>query len=335
MMVARTRVLPAVLIIAVAACSTGGGRDTYEISANTVIGEGLRSVDRPLTTETDDYYAGAFEWVLATELAGELERATNVQKFQAGSLRHAGRDCPDYRNIETRTYRMIMSTSMTYVVGCDPVRDQGEPPPPPDVPLNVLIAAVGEMGLTCGRPANGVATCQTEIESVRTRRYARDVQREYNVPSELVDHFYHTIRATLREGGRAEFSIEATHLTTVFRPISAAEIEGLEAANWLRFRQNRFAARLLNQPIFIVFTNELDARRVAREAAAHDENGRRAYVTRFKVRPEVLERYEMRTVEADAGARHLVPENRIDWFNPDIVGPIEVIAEYDGSEGGS
>ena len=56
------------------------------------------------------------------------------------------------------------------------------------------------------------------------------------------------------------------------------------------------------------------------------------YVTRFYVRSEYLQRYEVQTVGASEHQEYWIPAEELAEFNKNIVGPIEVIAEYRNEE---
>jgi hypothetical protein len=51
-------------------------------------------------------------------------------------------------------------------------------------------------------------------------------------------------------------------------------------------------------------------------------------VTRFEVRREFLDRYEVHRVGGQAILEYWIPAKDLDAFKPNIVGAIEVVAEY-------
>jgi len=53
-------------------------------------------------------------------------------------------------------------------------------------------------------------------------------------------------------------------------------------------------------------------------------------VTRFQVRTEFLRRYEIKTVGSSIHQEYWIPAEDLLEFNRNIVGVIEVIAEYQG-----
>ena len=55
------------------------------------------------------------------------------------------------------------------------------------------------------------------------------------------------------------------------------------------------------------------------------------YVTRFRVRKEFLEGYEVQTAGGSEHQEYWIPAEELEEFNRNIVGEIEVIAEYRGA----
>jgi len=60
--------------------------------------------------------------------------------------------------------------------------------------------------------------------------------------------------------------------------------------------------------------------------------GRVGYITRFHVQSEYLRRYEVHTVGGAEHQEYWVPAEELAEFNQNIVGLIEVIAEYRSGE---
>jgi len=60
-------------------------------------------------------------------------------------------------------------------------------------------------------------------------------------------------------------------------------------------------------------------------------SGFAGYVTRFRVRASFLSRYEVRSVGASVHREYWIPAEDLDQFNRNIVGLIEVVAEFQGS----
>jgi ADP-ribosylglycohydrolase len=112
---------------------------------------------------------------------------------------------------------------------------------------------------------------------------------------------------------------------TLYRPVGSKELALIEASGY-----RAFPPRLPEQPIFYPVLNEDYAAQIAR-----DWNARGAglgYVTRFLVHTAFLERYPVQVVGNTTHAEYWIPAEDLAEFNANIVGPIEVIAEFRGSE---
>ena len=57
-------------------------------------------------------------------------------------------------------------------------------------------------------------------------------------------------------------------------------------------------------------------------------SGYRGYVTRFRVKSKFLARYQKQTVGSSQHQEYWIPAAELSEFNENIVGKIEVIAEY-------
>lgn len=113
---------------------------------------------------------------------------------------------------------------------------------------------------------------------------------------------------------------EAT--VTLYRPVGPKELELIASSGW-----REFPPRLPEQPIFYPVLNEEYARQIAREWNVKDSG--KGYVTRFMVSAEFARRYQAQTVgRADLHQELWVPADELFDFNKNIVGLIEVIAEY-------
>src|SRR5207244_3590590 len=112
---------------------------------------------------------------------------------------------------------------------------------------------------------------------------------------------------------------------TLYRPVGQKELDLIRASGYLRF-----PPRLPGQPIFYPVLNEEYAAQIAREWNTRDPaSGHAGYVTRFRVRAEFLRRYPIPT--AGSAARHReywIPAADLPEFNENLVGVIEVIAEF-------
>ena len=89
-----------------------------------------------------------------------------------------------------------------------------------------------------------------------------------------------------------------------------------------------FPPRLPGQPIFYPLLTEEYATQIARDWNAKDPASGAGYVTRFAVKTDYLSQF---TAQKVGGALHLeywIPAEKLDEFNQNIVGPIEVISEF-------
>ena len=122
---------------------------------------------------------------------------------------------------------------------------------------------------------------------------------------------------------------DATEATTVlFRPVGAAELRLIEESGW-----RAFPPRLPHQPIFYPVLNEEYATQIARDWNTQDAaSGYAGYVTRFRVRTELVSRYPVQTVGARRHQELWVPAEELDELNANLVGVIEVTAEFRGTE---
>lgn len=107
----------------------------------------------------------------------------------------------------------------------------------------------------------------------------------------------------------------------LWRPTGPEELALVEASGW-----SAWPPRLPEQPIFYPVLNEEYATKIAREwNVPHSGVG---YVTRFRVRSEFLERYEVQQAGGQTILEYWIPAEDLDEFNNNLVGPIEVTAEY-------
>jgi hypothetical protein len=109
--------------------------------------------------------------------------------------------------------------------------------------------------------------------------------------------------------------------TTLYRPVGPKELE-LIAANGCR----EFPRRLPEQPIFYPVLNEEYARQIARDWNVPASSA--GYVIRFAVRKSFADQYPVRTVGTSVHQELWVPADELPELNRNIVGTIEVTAEY-------
>lgn len=110
--------------------------------------------------------------------------------------------------------------------------------------------------------------------------------------------------------------------TLLFRPVGQKELDLIRNSDF-----TQFPPRLAHQPIFYPVLNEEYATQIARDWNAKSEDGV-GYVTRFRVRSEYLKRYQVETVGGSVHQEYWIPAEDLEEFNQNIVGPIEVVAEY-------
>ena len=115
-------------------------------------------------------------------------------------------------------------------------------------------------------------------------------------------------------------------LTILYRPVGKGELSLIQESGF-----TKFPPRLPHQPIFYPVLNEEYARAIAEKWNAKDEqSGYARFVTRFQVRSSFLEQFPVKQV---GDARHCevwVPAESLDQMNRNLVGKIEVIAEFSG-----
>ena len=111
---------------------------------------------------------------------------------------------------------------------------------------------------------------------------------------------------------------------TLYRPIGQRELDLIRESDW-----TAFPPRLSFQPIFYPVLAEDYAAQIARDwntrDAASDYVG---YVTRFSVNSDFLNRYDVQTVGSREHQEYWVPAENLTEFNANIVGKIEIIAEF-------
>jgi hypothetical protein len=91
-----------------------------------------------------------------------------------------------------------------------------------------------------------------------------------------------------------------------------------------------FPPRLPEQPIFYPVLNEEYATQIARDWNAKYNEDKIGYVTKFEVRKEFLDNYETHIVGGRIHEEYWIPAEDLEEFNRNIVGNIEVIAEFVG-----
>jgi len=117
------------------------------------------------------------------------------------------------------------------------------------------------------------------------------------------------------------------HIIVLFRPVGQQELDLIRELDFAAF-----PPRLPEQPIFYPVLNEEYARQIAWDWNAKRNEPRVGYVTRFSVRSEFLQGYDIQTVGGSMHQEYWIPAEDLAEFNMNIVGVIEVVAEYRGEE---
>ena len=112
-----------------------------------------------------------------------------------------------------------------------------------------------------------------------------------------------------------------TETVTLWRPTGPKELALVEACGW-----KAWPPRLPDQPIFYPVLNEEYASKIARDwNVPHSGTG---YVTRFKVAKQFLDRYAVQQAGGQTILEYWIPAEDLDELNANIVGLIEVVAEF-------
>jgi hypothetical protein len=122
-------------------------------------------------------------------------------------------------------------------------------------------------------------------------------------------------------------SPDTIETVVLYRPVGPTELALIEAASY-----RAFPPRLPDQPIFYPVTTEAYAVKIARDWNTKFHSGRegekRGYVTRFAVAKAFLDRYQLQLAGGRAHEEYWIPADELSGFNAQIVGRIEVIAEF-------
>ncbi len=110
---------------------------------------------------------------------------------------------------------------------------------------------------------------------------------------------------------------------TLYRPVGQHELDLIAASGY-----RRFPPRLPEQPIFYPVLNEAYATQIARDWNAEHNDPPVGYVTRFSVRKRCLANHQVHVVGGSEHQEYWIPADELDEFNRNIVGFIDVIAEY-------
>jgi len=109
--------------------------------------------------------------------------------------------------------------------------------------------------------------------------------------------------------------------TLLYRPVNQAELNLIEQSNW-----TKFPPRLPEQPIFYPVMNEEYAIQISKEwnVPAYGVG----FVTKFAVKTDYLKKFNIENVGGQIHNELWVPSEKLDEFNANIVGQIEVTKEF-------
>ena len=117
-----------------------------------------------------------------------------------------------------------------------------------------------------------------------------------------------------------------TETTTLYRPVGPRELALIAASGY-----REFPPRLPEQPIFYPVTNREYAEQIARDWNAKDpKTGYTGFVTMFRVRTRYLSQFDPQRVGSAIHTEYWIPAEDLPEFNRNIVGTIEVVAEFRG-----
>jgi hypothetical protein len=108
---------------------------------------------------------------------------------------------------------------------------------------------------------------------------------------------------------------------TLFRPVGPKELKLIRASG-----NRAFPPRLPQQPIFYTVLNKQYAAQLARDWNLKDSGT--GYVTHFRVRKDFIAGYPIQRVGDSVHQELWTPAQDLTVFNQNIVGEIEVIAEF-------
>ena len=110
----------------------------------------------------------------------------------------------------------------------------------------------------------------------------------------------------------------------LYRPVGQKELDLIIETDY-----TKFPPRLFYQPIFYPVLNEKYASEIAERWNTKDEfSGYKGYVTRFKVRDDYISAFDIQTVGAEYHRELWIPAERLEEFNANIIGNIEVIKSF-------
>lgn len=115
--------------------------------------------------------------------------------------------------------------------------------------------------------------------------------------------------------------MSALRTTTLWRPTGPTELGLVAESDW-----QAWPARLPDQPIFYPVLNEAYAVLIARDWNVPASGA--GYVTRFEVRTDFLDNYEVQQAGGREILEYWIPAEDLAEFNRNIVGTIEVVRRF-------
>ncbi len=115
---------------------------------------------------------------------------------------------------------------------------------------------------------------------------------------------------------------------TLYRPTGPDELKLVRESGF-----KKWPPRLQGQPIFYPVTNEEYAREIAVKWNIRDSKV--GYVTRFEVKKEFMDRYEIQKVGGKNHTEWWIPAEELEELNNNVVGRIEIIGKYERVPPGS
>jgi hypothetical protein len=115
--------------------------------------------------------------------------------------------------------------------------------------------------------------------------------------------------------------MSALRTTTLWRPTGPTELGLVAESDW-----RAWPARLPDQPIFYPVLNEAYAVLIARDWNVPASGA--GYVTRFEVRTDFLDNYEVQQAGGREILEYWIPAEDLAELNRNIVGTIEVVRRF-------
>ena len=108
---------------------------------------------------------------------------------------------------------------------------------------------------------------------------------------------------------------------TMYRPTGPDELNLVAESGY-----KKWPPRLPEQPIFYPVTNEEYAKEIAMKWNVKSSGV--GYVTKFEVKKEFIDKYELHKVGASNHEEWWIPAEDLEKLNENIVGLIEVVGDY-------